>query len=208
MQLWCNASVVNSLEEQNGNHSSKSKCTIDCAEMRSRVGLAAALAGGVVALLTRVNDLALAGEGALDGPVVLEGLIEVAGRSDIVGRLKVEGTFDIVDHRCFNRRKVAAHIKSTSNLLQLRETINLHQSGVVGNDDVGFNLGQLRECDVIDFIVADDSNSSSNSSKVGKTDCLEVAVVKAKRAVECLESLKRDVATITEGQVSSPGKAR
>ncbi len=102
MQSWSNANVVNGLEEHNGGHSSKSKSTVDCAKMRSGVGLAAALGSGVVALLSRINELALAGERTLDGSVVLEGLVEVAGIGDVGSRLKVESTFNIVDLGCLN----------------------------------------------------------------------------------------------------------
>jgi len=147
---------VNILEEQDGGHSSKSKSTVDCGKAGSCVGLAATLAGRVVALLAGVDDFALAEEGTLDGLVVVERRVEVAGGGDVVGGLEVEGTFDVADAGSFNVRHVAAHIKSTANLLKQRETINLHQSTVVGNDKVVLDGGQHGEREVIQFVVGND----------------------------------------------------
>ncbi len=66
--------------------------------------------------------------------------------------------------------KVTTHIKSTTNLLQLRETIDLQKIGVIGDDDIGLDLGQLGEGKVGDLVVSNDSNSLTNTSKVGSAE--------------------------------------
>jgi hypothetical protein len=88
------------LEEENSGHSGKTKSTSSGAESgssTSRVVARATLLGTLVALTSRVDELALALVATLDELLVLEGLVGSAGSGDVVGGLEVEGTGNAVE---------------------------------------------------------------------------------------------------------------
>lgn len=99
-----NASVRSRLEKEDSGHSGKTKSTVDCAQAGGGTSLGAAvrLAGRLAALLTGVDELALAEVLALDELLILEGLVESAGLGDVVSRLQVEGTLDAVQRGSLN----------------------------------------------------------------------------------------------------------
>lgn len=100
--------------------------------------------------------------------------------------------------------EVAAHVESTANALELRETVNLDELGVVGNLNVAVDLGKEREGNVVELLVGDNSNSLTNAGQVGGREGLETVVVQTKRSVEGLEGGNGDGTAETESQVASP----
>lgn len=83
--------------------------------------------------------------------------------------------------------EVTAHVESSTDALEDRETIDLDELGVVGNLKVAGDLGELGERDVGQVLVGDKGNSLADGSKVGSREGLETVVVETERAVQALE---------------------
>lgn len=100
--------------------------------------------------------------------------------------------------------KVAAHVESTTDALELGETLNLDELGVVGDLQVVGDLGELRERDVGQVLVCYESDGLTNGGQVRRSEGLETVVVETERTVEGLERGNGDGTAEAEGQVASP----
>ena len=115
----------------------------------------------------------------------------------LVNELKMVLTIDVPG-------KVTAHVESTADALELGETLNLDELGVVGNLQVVGDLGELRERNVGQVLVCDESDSLTDRSQVRRSEGLETVVVETERAVEGLERRNGDGTAEAESQVTSP----
>jgi hypothetical protein len=98
--IWWNASVVNSLKEENSSHGSKTKSTVNCAQRRSGAGLVVVLGSAVGSFSGRVFLPTRALVFALDGLLVVHRVVVAAGH--VFGRLEVEGALDSIELGSFD----------------------------------------------------------------------------------------------------------
>lgn len=99
---------------------------------------------------------------------------------------------------------VTADVESTTDALQQRQSVNSHESRVVGDFQVIVNLGQEREGEVVQLVVSDNGKSLADLSQVGCGERLETIVVETERAVELSKGRHRDGTAETESKVGCP----
>lgn len=99
---------------------------------------------------------------------------------------------------------VSRDVESTTNALELGESVNHRKVGVVGDLQVVVDLGEQGEADVGDLLVGNDGKGLANRSQVGGVEGLETVVVQTKRSVQGLEGRHLKGTNETEGHVGGP----
>jgi hypothetical protein len=99
---------------------------------------------------------------------------------------------------------VTADIKSTTDALKQGVTVDGHQVGVVGDLQVVVDLGQKREGQVVELLVADNGKGLADLSQVGSRESLKAIVVETERTVELHQGGHGDGAAESERQVGGP----
>ena len=167
-------------------------------------------------LLARIRSprlgigVALASECTLDGGGAASLALElVASSRDILVRQQSKGTADVTESWDLNAAKElvriraiqmpglnsllerTSEVKSTANSLELGEAVDGVESGVVRNLESTADSGQLRQRNVTQLVVADESKGATDTGQVWRGHVLEGVSVEAERAVDGGQSWHR-----------------
>ncbi|ANB13187.1 Pof1p [Sugiyamaella lignohabitans] len=132
----------------------------------------------------------------------------VPGRTVELGRrrLNVNTTLDQSQRGQLGRAEVTSEVNGTTNRLDLGESENRTQLGVVGNLESSANSAQLRERDVGKLVIRNNSQRTTDLSELGEGKSVDGVVNETSRSIDNSDVGHRDRRNVSESDVVGPLK--